>query len=131
MLAGYALALFLAGGTTLINILYASLLRGQGTGLPLYYLLLINPAALLEWLFPEPGSEIIGELIRLTSGVNYPLTGAFSWLRFWHVSLLVHVLLAVAALWAASRLVNPLRAERKRRRQAAAPPAAGKDLEMT
>ncbi|HHX87952.1 MAG TPA: hypothetical protein GX693_07240 [Firmicutes bacterium] len=131
VLAGYALSLFLSGGTMLINGLYASMLHGQGPGLPLYYLLLINPAALLEWLFPEPGQEIIGELIRMTSGWTYPFTGSFSWLRFWHVSLLVHVLLGVAALWGASRLVNPLRSERKRRRRAITPAAAGKELEVT
>ncbi len=134
VLAGYALSLFLSGGTMLINVLYVSIIRGQGQGpgLPLYYLLLVNPAALLEWLFPEPGREIIGELIQMASGSAYPLTGSLSWLRFWHVSLLVHVLLAVAALWAASRLVNPLRAERKRRRRSVTPPAtAGKELEVT
>ncbi len=117
VLAGYALSLLLTGGTLLINALYASIISMRGGfGLPLYYLLLVNPLALLEWLFPEPAQEIIRQLIGMSTNTPYPLTGALGWLRFWHVSLLVHVLLAVAALWGASRLVNPLRVERKRRR---------------
>ena len=117
VLASYALSLFLAGGTLLINGLYASLISMRGGyGMPLYYLLLVNPLALLEWLFPEQGQEIIGQLIEMASSSPYPATGALSWLRFWQVSLLVHILLALAALWGASRLVDPLRAKRKKRK---------------
>lgn len=99
----------------LINGLYAAIVGGRGTlGVPLYYLLLVNPLTLLEWLFPEPGTEIIGQLMQMSSrSATYPLTGAFSWLRFWHISLLAHILLAAAALWGASLLVNPLRVKRK------------------
>lgn len=128
VLAGYALALFLSGGTLLINGLYAALVGGRGyPGLPLYYLLLFNPLALLEWLFPEPGQEIVGQLMEMASrSASYPLTGPLSWLRFWHVALLVHVVLAIVALRAASRLVDPLHAEKKRRHRIVKPPAIEK-----
>jgi ABC-2 type transport system permease protein len=121
VLASYALALFLSGGTLMLNAIYTMIVRNRGGGFPLYYLLLFNPGALLEWLFPEPARQLLSDLIRVisgggTPGSGYPFSGGLSWLKFWHISLLAHFLLAFAALWGASRLVNPLRAGRTSRR---------------
>lgn len=106
IVASYALSLFLAWGLAmLVAALLGIFYRGTGSFFG-QWLLLVHPAATLEWLFPVEG----GELISFMNGGRYPLPG---FLRFWHLAALVQAALASLALFVATRAVNPLQAGRR------------------
>lgn len=107
LIVSYGFALFILGGTLLLNGLNAALFY-RGVAPPMHYLLLFNPLILFEWLYPEQLKEMLTQFSQNT----YPYSN-LSWLRFWHINLFINGLLAVLSLIWASRLVNPLRAGRK------------------
>jgi ABC-type transport system involved in multi-copper enzyme maturation permease subunit len=108
VVASYALNLFLIGGTLIIATLVTEIFYRSQTTVPAYLLLLLNPLSLFEWLYPEQLLDMIREL----SQRNYPYS--ISWLKFWHLSLLVNSVLAALCLWVSTRAVNPLRAGRRK-----------------
>ncbi|MTI95270.1 MAG: ABC transporter permease [Firmicutes bacterium] len=108
VIASYAFSLFLVGGTAIIVSLFTLILFGMGNQNAIFsWVLLLHPVALFEWLFPEPGVELLREITQQAYPFNIP------WLKFWHLSLLVKGTLAGAALYLATRAVNPLRAGRR------------------
>jgi ABC-type transport system involved in multi-copper enzyme maturation permease subunit len=107
-IAAYGLCLFLYGATAILNAFNQSFIY-MGTAPPAHILLMMNPLILFEWLYPEPLKEMLHHL----SQNNYPFR-TLSWLRYWHINLIFTGFLATVSLVWASRLVNPLRADRKR-----------------
>jgi len=71
----------------------------------IYYLLLLSPPALLEWLHPEVVQQVLASLSR----------GAYPWasLSFAQVSLFINGLVAALALALAAYRINPLRQRRQ------------------
>ncbi|MCR3922690.1 MAG: ABC transporter permease, partial [Firmicutes bacterium] len=107
-IAAYGLAGFILGGTLMLNALNTALFY-RGAALPLHYLLVINPLVLFEWLYPEALVSLFSQLSQNT----YPFR-TLSWLHFWHLNIIANALIAAVSLGWAARLVNPLRASRKK-----------------
>ena len=108
VVASYALSLFLLGGTIIIAALVTQIFYRSQTTVPAYLLLLVNPMSIFEWLYPQAVLEMLREL----SNRAYPFSA--SWLKFWHISLLVNSALAALSLWLATRAVNPLQSGKRK-----------------
>lgn len=105
IIASYALTGFLTGGTLILAILLSEIFYQSGTVLS-YPLLILNPAALLEWVFPVEAGEVLGFLLPHYPFVNSPV-------KFWHLVFLASSAFAFLCLRIAARGVNPLIGKRK------------------
>jgi len=103
VVSSYGLAFFLTGGLPIIVALIEAI-RQDAAG-NIYYLLLLSPPALLEWLHPEVVQQVLASLSR----------GAYPWasLSFAQVSLFINLLVAALALALTAYRINPLRQRRQ------------------
>ena len=100
----YGLALALIGITFLLTGLIAVLFTSRRLDAPFPYLLFLHPGALMEFVYPE-----IAELIEVMSNQRYPFVGRFEWLKFWHISLTINLLISGLSLFLATNSINPLK----------------------
>lgn len=100
----YGLALSFLVLSIILTALIAGLFVSRRLDGPFPYLLLLHPGALFEMLYPE-----ISELLEMVSFKRYPFSGAFSWLKFWHISLTINLSLSGLSLYLATQSVNPLK----------------------
>lgn len=106
IIASYALTLFLVGGTLILASLLSQIFwRSNGTVLS-YPILILNPLAFFEWVFPANVGDILSVLLY-----NYPFTN--SWLKYSHLAFLANAAFAFLCLWISTLAVNPLRGKRK------------------
>jgi len=106
ILASYALTLFIFGGTVILSVLIMALAGGQSS-IVSHLLLLFNPLNFFEWLYPDALESTLSSLMY-----NYPFS--WTWLKFWHLSLLVNIAFAGLCLWISTRAVNPLLGKKRR-----------------